>query len=177
MRPDAYVNGDVDLRLLAEALRGAKYVFFINDRDIVVALEADFLSEPNQNFITGWSDIPGFDAERVERFLRENNIAYHAIPPDFPDEVVSPDGRFVARADGIYLVKTNEKIVGGISWVRGKGWVNDGHGAIYSSFFGGPCLLRFGLPLADDIACILRVPQPVVLLKVPEEYLISVEIP
>ena len=179
MRPDAYVNGNVDLKLLAEALRGAKYVFLINDNDIVVALASDFLTNPEYNFLTGWFDIPGFGTNGVEQFLRENNILYRTVLEDFPNEAVSPDGRFVACADGIYLVGSNEKIVeaptAGREHLSLRGRINDGRGVIYSRFR-NPCLIETNFVL-DDRVCIFEVPQPVLKLKVPEEYLLPKEAP
>ena len=71
---------------------------------------------------------------------------------------------------GIYSVETDQLIVDAPpSWVRG--WMSDGLGAIYSS--GGRCLIRRFELFADDIGCAVEVPQPVVLLKLPDEYLSS----
>ena len=53
-----------------------------------------------------------------------------------------------------------------------KGWTYDGKGIIYSTR-GGRCLLRLSLPMGDDSWCEIEVPQPVLLLKVPEKYLSS----
>jgi hypothetical protein len=187
LRPDAYANSDVNLKLLAEALRRGKYVFLINDNDTVIALASDFPASSDHSFITGWFDIPGFGADRVEQFLGENGIVYQFIPANFPGEVLSPDGRFVARADGIYLVETGQKIVEGYSSSRffrphsGKyfavrGWTSDGTGVIYSKFL-NPCLIETNFIILDDPACFIEVPQPVIKLKMPEEYLLSQKTP
>lgn len=174
LHPEAYIDGKANLRLLAEALHEAKYVFLINDNDTVVALASNFPDSPDSNFLTGWFDIPGFDIDRVEQFLQENNIDYQSISKSFPSEVVSPDGRFMARHDGIYLVETNQKIVDAYP-SRVRGWISDSRGVIYSS--SGPCLIQTNFGFLDDSICFFQVPQPVLKLKVPEEYLLPRETP
>jgi hypothetical protein len=179
LHPDAIVDGNADLSLLAEALRETKHVFLINDHDLVVALTPDSPTSSEYNFITGWFDIPGGGPDRVRLFLQEYNIPYQFIPSSLLEEVVSPDGRFVARPDGIYLVESGEKIVEGYSSSRffrplsGKyfevrGWTSDSMGVIHSKLL-DPCLLE--PPGLDEPGCIWEVPQPVILLKVPEKYL------
>ena len=169
--PDAYVNGNTDLIKLTEALREAKEIYFIDD-NIVVALASDFRAHPENNFITGKFDIPGFDTNRVELFLQENHIPYRFIPSAHPDEVVSHDGRFTARHDGIYLNEADQKIVNS-PWGMVRGWIEDNRGAIYAPYYGGggPCLISENFAFLDDSVCFFEVSQPVLLLKVPEEYL------
>jgi hypothetical protein len=169
LHPDASTDGRANLRLLAEALRDAEYVFFINDNDKVIALTSDFPTSSEDSFITGWFDIPGFAPNRAEKFLGENNIVYQSIPLSFPDEAVSPDGRFMARYDGIYLVETNQKIADAYP-SRLRGWIYDSHGVIYSS--DGPCLFQTNFGFLDDSVCFFQVSQPVIKLEVPEEYLL-----
>jgi hypothetical protein len=173
LKPDAYVDGHVNLELLADALHKAERIFLIND-DMVVALATNFPASSDHNFLTGWYDIPGFDPNRVEEFLRENNIVYESITENFPDEAASPDGRFIARNDGIYLIETGQKIVDAYP-SRVRGWASDGRGVIYSS--SGPCLIRTNFGFLDDFVCFFEVPQPVLLLKVPEEYLLPAQTP
>lgn len=176
LRPDAYVKGDADMGILAEALREAKYVFLINDNDSAIALATDFLANPEHNFITDRFDIPGFGHDRLERFLKESNIIYQSILEDFPGEAVSPDGRLLARSDGIYLIETNQKI-GDANFVSVRGWTDDSHAVIYSQPIVGPCLLRTNFGILDDAACFFEVPQPVLKVKIPEEYLLAEETP
>jgi hypothetical protein len=185
--PNAYINGDVDPTLLAIALREAKYVFLINDKDVVVALAPDFPAFPEHNFVTGWYDIPGMSPNRVERFLQEYDVAYQSIAVSIPDEVISPDRRFVARADGIYIVETGQKIVDGYSSSRfyrpysrkyfaTRGWISDSTGVIYSKFL-NPCLIETNFFIFDDYGCYVEVPQPVLKLKVPGEFLSLTQAP
>jgi len=175
--PGSYIDGNADPIKLAAALREAKDLYLVNNStETVVALGADFRNHPEQKFFMNTFDISGFDLSRVEKFLQQNNILYKAVLTDFPDEMVSPDGRFMARKDGIYLVETNRKIVEGIPWQLVRGWTSDSSGVIYSAY-GSRCLLRLGFPFADDTWCKIRVPQPVLLFKVPEEYLYAAQTP
>lgn len=172
---DAYVNGNADTVKLAEALREAKYVYFIDEgTDAVVALVSDSQIDSKQNFFANRFDLPGFSPNRVELFLQENNIVYQTIGPRFPHEVVSPDGRLIARDDGIYLVETNQMIVKApLSFIMG--WTNHSQGAIY--YLGSRCLIPGFLPFADDTWCEIDVSQSILLLKVPEEYLFPTPAP
>jgi hypothetical protein len=180
--PNAYVQGDANLELLAESLRQSKYVFFRDYDGTIVALDPDFPSSAENNFIIDRFGIPGDNLNRTEQFLKENNIAYQAILPDFPEQVVSPDGSFVARPDGIDLVKTGQKIVEGYSAsnsIRGysgkyffaRGWTYDGKAVIASEFL-NPCLIETTFFILDSYSCYFEVPQPVLKIKVPEEYLL-----
>ena len=186
-REDAYVNGEPNLELLVAALRKADHVFFTQrNNDTVVVLMPNFPTGSEQSFTFNRSNVPigNFD-ERIEQFLRENNITYQTIPEDFLDEAVSPDGRFVARTSGIYLIETGQRIVAGYSiggffhpfsgkYLEVRGWINDSTGVIYSKFR-NPCLIE--MVMFGSLACFYEVPQPVLKLKIPEKYLLHQEIP
>jgi hypothetical protein len=176
--PDAYVNGEVNLNTLGEVLRGSKYVFLINNNsETVVALASDFRTAPEHNFLTVRYDILGHNIDNMEQFLQENNITYQNIPADFPHQVLSPDGTYIARNDGIYLAATNQKIASyGRSFLAVRGWTSDGHGVIYSRFL-NPCVIETNWGIMDDEACYFEVPQPVLKLKVPEEYSLPKQTP
>ena len=171
---DAYINGNPNLELLVASLHQAKHVFFTKNNDTVIVLLSEFPTDPEQNFTFDRSDIPGWNSDRVEKFLRENKVTYQTVLENFPGETVSPDGRFIARHDGIYLVETNELIVKAYP-SRVRGWTNNGRGVIYSS--SGPCLIKTNFFIFDDTACFFEVPQPVIKLKVPEEYLQPSQLP
>ena len=186
LHSDAYVNGELDLSILAEELQEAKNVFLV-DNDNIVALITDFHSHPELNFNILRSDFPGREANRIEHFLQQNNIAYHRILDEFPGEALSPDGRFIARDDGIYLVETGQKIIEGYSasgfyraysgkYFSVRGWLYDKSGALYSPFF-KPCILETGFFIFEYPGCFVQVPQPLLKLKVPKEYLLPTETP
>jgi hypothetical protein len=168
-QPNAYIGGKPDLELLVDTLQGADEIYLTESYATVIVLMPEFPTNMEKSFTFDKSDIPN-----PQQFLILNNIRYKAIPESYPREVVSPDGRFIARDDGIYLAKTNQKITEDIHRLFVRGWANDGSGAIYTSYFLEPCLLRLALPMGDDSWCEIRVPQPVIRLKVPEEYLSSV---
>jgi hypothetical protein len=173
-REDAYVNGKPNLGLLVSALHQAEQIFFTQNNDTAIVLMSDFPTNYKKNFTFDRSDILGGDSNKVEQFLQENNIIYQIVFAGYPHEAVLPDGKLIARDDGVYLVETNQMIAKAPpSFVRG--WTSDGRGAIYSS--GGRCLIRIGLPFADETECFRRVPQLVLLLKVPEEYLMPIQTP
>jgi len=187
LRPDAFERGNANLVLLAEALRQAQYVFFRDYDDTIVALDPDFPSSAKNNFVIDLFDIPGENPDRTEQFLKVNNIVFQTILPDFPGEVISQDGRFKARPDGIYSAKNGQKIVEGYTvsrFYRGysgdyfsvRNWTYDSRAVIYSRFL-NPCLIETTFFIFDDYSCYIEVPQPLLKLKVLEEYLLSIETP
>ncbi len=183
LRPDAYVNGELlNLNIPADELGKAKDVFLIDD-DNIIALVPGFDKYPERNFNIRRGDFPGPEANRAEQFLQQYGIAYQKVfqnsVPRFPNEVISPDGKYVARGDGIYSIETGQRIVGRISSSRDwavRGWTYDGSAVIYSHFQ-NPCVIRSNFGFFDSTLCFLKVPQPVIKLKVPEEYLLSQKTP
>jgi hypothetical protein len=185
-RSDAFSNNEMNLMILAEELRNAEEIYLV-DNDFVIALAPDFRTFPEHNFFTGWFDFPGSDPDALQRFLQENEITYRLIPDQFPSELVSPDGRFIASADGIFSLETGHKIVEGYS-ARGlfhpysgknfsvRGWTYDSTGAIYSKFL-NPCLVEASFFLSDEPGCFFEVPQPLLKLRVPDEYLLPTPVP
>jgi hypothetical protein len=151
-----------------------------------VALGPEFEQNPEGNFNILRSEIPGLAATRAEQFLLMNNITYQYVSDGFPGNALSPNGRFIAQADGIYLAESGWKIVEAYS-VRGlfhpysgknfsvRGWLYDSSAVIYSKFL-DPCLIEASFFLSDEPGCFFQVPQPLIKLKVPEEYLSSNEI-
>ena len=181
LKPNIFSMGDVDPRLLLEALSKVDQIFLIDEIfQPVVAISLDFRTHPENSFVFDVLDFPGDEPDRVEQFLKEFKIVYNYVPADFPQEVLSPNGRFIARKDGIYLVETDQKIVDGFSpsgnyrdysgrYFSVRGWSYDSSGAIYSKFL-NPCLVEMGI--LDEVGCFIPVPQPLIKLKVPEEYLL-----
>ncbi len=176
--PDAYNNGKVNIEILAQKLKVKEQIYLVND--VIIALDTNISSE--NNFLTGWFDIP---SDQIENFLLTYEISFIQIYvyPDYISEYKSPNGRFFIREeDGIYLIETNEKIVDENLMVKNDsyygwdfsfyGWLYDSSGVFYAVPFGhGRCLLSFWLPGMDGSECLIEVPQPVLKLKVPQEYL------
>lgn len=186
LNSEVYINGEISLNLLAEELRRAKDVFLIDD-DLILALGSDSDPSPATNFLTGRFGIPGTAQDRLEQFLQENGIPYYQVLDLFPNEVTSPNGMFIARNDGNYLRETDQKIVDGYSasgYVRSysgkyltlRGWTYDSSGALYSAGL-PPCLLETGFFVFDYPGCFIRVPQPLLKINMPEEYLLPIQSP
>jgi len=177
IQPNAYVNNYANTDLLVTAFREADQIILLDAASYpAISLSADFREHPEHSFVIYFHDIEGAGVNRIEQLLQQNNIYYAYAPsPSIWDsyhrEVVSPDGKLIAKTDGIYLAETNQRIVEGIpNRVLVNGWTNNGY-VIYSSTYLGPCLFRFSLPMMDDSSCVIVVPQPVLKLKVPDEYL------
>ena len=140
----------------------------------VIALSSDFRTHPENSFTFDTSALSGDEPTLLEQFLEQNHVNSYRIAATFPHEVVSPDGRLIAQDDGIYLMETHQLIAQAPpSSIRG--WTSDGRGAIYSSV--GHCLIRTGSLFGDDVGCATWVPQPVLLRRVPEAYLLPSETP
>lgn len=147
---------------LIQNLDSAKNVFLI-DNDMVVVL----MHNIDSSFT--------FDAFYLtEDFFQENQDPFIQIYNylDYPNEIPSFNSKFIAREDGIYMSISNEKIVDTYDNFSLFGWVFNDTGVIYAKPFGS-CLIRYWFPLMDGSNCLIRVPQPVLLLKVPQEYLIT----
>ena len=182
--PGSYIDGNADPAKLVTALRQAKDIYFIaNSTDMVVALPPNFPAHPELIFYFNRFDLQGFDPNRVEKFLQQNKISYQTpLPsyPEYPHEITSPSGKFIARPDGIYLSGSEKKIVEGYSFreflarrfFTPRGWIYNGTGVIYTTLI-NPCLIGPSF----FTGCHYKVPQPVLLLKMPEEYMPSTETP
>jgi hypothetical protein len=164
---NSFINGYADPVKLAESLRSADSIYYIRNERLIVALPQDVARTPEQAFLSSAFDVPDDgDVNRVEPFLQENNLLYEPVYALSGSDIVSPDGRFIARNDGIYLAATDQMIAGS-PIERVEGWIYDGRGAIYT---GRDCVFLFSLP-GLDMSCLAWIDQPVILLKVPEEYL------
>ena len=151
LRNDAFVNNQPNLELLAIELRDAKDVYLI-DNDTIVAFKLNFQTSPERSFYIDQKDLPGRDPNRAEQFLQENQIDYHVVWGLFQEDALSPDGRFIASMDGIYLAGSGERIVEAYAlsglflsdtekYFSVKGWFSDSSGVIYAKFQ-DPCLVE-----------------------------------
>lgn len=143
--------------------------------NIAVALSTDFKDQPEVNYVlaTPRSHKNGGE-EAIAAFLIENAIPYVEVKSRYyyypPDPLLSPNERFIATGTQITtlkgeLVVETEELYGVI-----HGWAYDNSGIYYqlSRLSNGPALM----PL-------LRVgqTQPILKLKIPEEYLSPVTTP
>jgi hypothetical protein len=184
IKPSIYSLGNIEPNLLLKALSQVDRIFLIDEVfQPVVALSLDFRTHPENTFTFNVLDFPGDEPNRVEQFLKQHKIIYHYVPASFPHEAMSPNERFIARDDGIYLVETGQKITEGYSasgsyrsysgkYFSVRGWTYDSSGALYAPFF-NPCLLETGFFIFEYPGCFIQVAQPLLKLKVPEEYLLS----
>lgn len=177
-----YVNGNLDTEKLVDELQKASSVFLINN-DNILSLGVGFPNQFDSNFVIDRGDLPGRESDRLDNFLEDHNIVFTKIVQDFvpryPNEVISPEGRFIAQGDGIHIVETGQQIAGkGSPWIRGwgsvRGWTPNGSAVIYSYFL-KPCV--FQAPGFDGTVCVLKVPQPVLKINMPEEYLLPASLP
>ncbi len=157
---------------LIQSLHSAKSVFLI-DGDKVVALMQD-TSNSFTFDIFNISDNSFLQTEKeTEDFLRENQVYYIPLYSYLksPNEIISFNNKFIARDDGIYSGVSNKKIIEAYdNSFSIYGWLYNDTGVIYAKPFGS-CLIRYWFPLMDGSNCLIRVPQPVLKLKVPQEYL------
>jgi hypothetical protein len=186
-RENAYINGEPNLELLISGLHQAEQVFLTPNYSTVVVLMPHFLNNPEQNFTFSLFDFPGWSSTRVEQFLRENQVNYQTVLANFPGEVLSPNGKFIARGDGIYLIETDQKIVEGYSssriyrpysrkYFEVRGWTLDSTGVVYTKFL-NPCLVETNFFMMDDTGCFYEVLQPVLKLNIPKKYLMPAQTP
>ena len=180
LQPSIYVMGVLDPELLLGVLSQIDQIFLIDTTfQPVIVLPSDFRQHPENIFVFDSLDIQGDELNRMEQFLKTNKVDYSYIPGWYSREAISYDGKFVAREDGIYTSETGQKIVDGFSptedfrpasgryfWV--VGWMYDDSGAIYANRE-DVCLIEASIFVSD--VCIIKVPQPVLKLKVPQEYL------
>lgn len=101
LHPEVYEKRKVDLNFLAKKLREAKSVFLVDKYlDDVLALPFDFSDISSHGFVINASEFP--DDIDVKQFLQDNDIIYQITPPDYQEGAVSPNGRFIARPEGIF---------------------------------------------------------------------------
>ncbi|MDI6768844.1 MAG: hypothetical protein QMD04_04130 [Anaerolineales bacterium] len=162
----------IDPTVIIPILRSAHEVFVVGRYDVVFNTDSRYYGISTSDLIICCS-------LSIEEFLNTHQISY--VSPknifDFTGELSSRSGTFLARADGIYLTNTNERIVKNYQlpnsdYLEPIAWRYDDRGVILSSWGFGAYGLDFSGFLPTFLpAHFFPVPQPVLILKVPPEYL------
>ncbi|MBI5651136.1 MAG: hypothetical protein HZC40_11935 [Chloroflexi bacterium] len=152
---------------------------YVLELGLAVALAPNFVEHPEANFVLGRQFDGPTDMERIRKILDENGIPYqvqvpYAYPPTSYGEDLSRN-RLFKYYFGIYLVSNNEMVFPALVEVylssnfRDAGWAYEDRGVILD---GGQTYLIGG---GDSISCCgpkwFPVARPILLLKVPKEYL------
>ncbi len=175
-------NGELHPDLLAYFLN-AEQVFISREENRVIALASDFHQYPERNVIfsqysLGSNSLDAKNGELLEQLMTELGVDYQILDVSlYYAGIPSPSGNFVVRNDAIYLADGDipilEKERGGFGGYF-KGWYYDDSGIVVIR----PTRYLFSGPLFEDGSVrILKIPQPVLKLRLPEEYLPSPPIP
>jgi hypothetical protein len=172
--PDGVLeNGDINPNALLPILDRAGQIFIWDDW--LVTVESHTTRDTSSNYLVSESNLFGESAngDLLRHFLYENEIPYlTSYRRYYPEGMPSHTGALLARDDGIYLASTGERIVEGFSapsygYLVPAGWAYNDRGVVLHP--GEVFLLdltRISLYLGRHIL----VPQPVLMLKVPDEY-------
>jgi len=142
-------------------IRSAEQVFLHHSENTLIALSADFRDNLNGRVIFSGYSIASEDGNLLELLLKDLGKDYEIV--DFSlryAEVPSPTGRYIVRADGIYLSETNAPIVTRGMASSFNGWYYDESGVILRR--GGYYLIT--LPGA---ASYFYIPGPLLKLRLP----------
>jgi hypothetical protein len=169
VRTDVRLDGGEIASDILSALREARYVIL---RPIMVAvISPHALASPEHSFVIRYSA----NREQIKQFLRKQDIDYLDYTDRFGTDVlfnqygmtelVSPDGRFLHKSDGIYLVETGERIVdwdhewGAVDWVYDSVIINLDGGSLIDTW------------VMDHHVGLWGISEPWIKLRVPAEYL------
>jgi hypothetical protein len=147
-------------------IQSAQYIYIHHSKNALIALSADFRTNPNGRVV--FSD----SAEELVQFMRSFNMDYEAIDyslrySNFP----SPTGKYIVRNDGIYFSRTNTPIVNlqytGGRYMGGyysigyfRGWYYDESAVVVQE--AGYYLFTF-----PGISSVYYVPSPLLKLHLP----------
>jgi len=177
-----------DMESLIEAMKKAEKVFVLHD-SMTIVLGIDYWNHPDRNFHFSDLDMPSIKQQGMEAFLQDNGITYlvGASPQD-TYVGLSPDGKYQAKLDGVYLTNTEQKIVdfnilqlpsnvrhtpsenlGGVLFVP-RYWRSDSKAIVLDAVNGfhdyhHPILVVF--ELLPPFALYLSLPQPLLLVNLP----------
>ena len=162
----------LDPAVVLPLLQQADQVFLINNGILLIM--------QNHAYTINKFCLPSKDhsGEMAREFLELHHIPYAVSKQQYGAEgLPSFSGRFVFRQDGIYLDATGERIVENYhlsadDYFVAKGWVSDDRGVVIHKGAHLLDLTWLGDPISlEPTGSYIYVPQPVLLLKVPEQYL------
>ncbi|MEM8534951.1 MAG: hypothetical protein AAGF95_29200 [Chloroflexota bacterium] len=159
-----------------EVLHTAQEVLLFNSEVLVLA--SNYRQQPDNNAVL--TDVNAVDVEQINTQLQPKNMRATPVHPPYQADRsssfqrYSPDGRFTARRDGIYHTDTQEQIISTdlpffdrISDFDPVGWTTGQRGVVYAG------RTAYVIDNTNDYAIPyswLPVPQPQLLLELPEEF-------
>jgi hypothetical protein len=142
------------------------YILQVGSAALAVALAPDYSHQPEANFVFGRYSDYETSLKEINKILQDNQIKFE-IPAS---REISPNGLFKYNFGHIDLVAEKRTITEGYQGYNfyRQGWVYQDRGVILQSnpvYLIGTCCDVFISPTFFPI------PQPILLLKVPKEYL------
>jgi hypothetical protein len=135
-------------------IQSAQYIYIHHSKNTLVALSDDFRTNSSGRIV--FSD----SAEELIQLVKNFNMDYKLMDFRLYDaDIPSPTNKYVARFDGIYLARTNQKITGGM-YNYFRGWYYDDSAIVVQG--AGYYLLT--LPGTSSI---YYVPSPILKLNLP----------
>jgi|GEM_PF-2685477 len=161
----------IDPIAVLSLLHTAQKIFVLSE---IILIKVD----DTQYYIVRERELTGHsrDGRLARDFLNANQIRYEFSVDYLSDELPSHNRVFIEKPDGIYLVATNERIAENYQFLNSSypaspiGWQHDDQGVfvhdrtVWVIDYQLPNFLLGGWRL-------FQVPQPLLLLKVPPEYL------
>ena len=177
--PVDWVFADEQDARVQRILQQAREVWFFGNE--ILALATNYTQDPQQNIVL-------YNLSRTEEVIQEQfrtlGIAYEEVQPPYQTGPVygarySPDGRFYALHDGVYDATTEERLMDtdlpifdDVEGYRAVGWVAGQRSIVYAA--GTPYLFDNRNDLLFPYTW-FPVPQPVLLLELPEEFWTELE--
>lgn len=149
-------------------IQSAQYVFIHHSKNTLVALSADFRTNPNGRVIFSGFAIRTDNAEGLVKLIKNFGMDYEHLDLSTTrySDIISPNGKYVVRNDGIYFSGTytsiiNREYIGG-RFMGGyfRGWYYDESAVVVQG--GGDYLIT--LP---GTSTIYYVPSPILKLNLP----------
>lgn len=144
--------------------QSAENIYIHHNKNILIALPSNFRQNPeNAVIVSQFAFASGASMEKgkyLEQLMEDLNLEYETIDFTLYDaDSLSPLNNYVARFDGIYLTRTNQRITSGM-YNYFRGWYYDDRGIVVQG--GGDYLLT--LP---GLSSIYYIPSPILKLDLP----------